>query len=298
MSELAQEPRSGIEDRFRAIFDSVSDGIFVSDASTGRIMDVNPAGCAMFGAPRTEMIGNTIGALSVRVPPYTQRDAMAWFEKVRVNGPQTFEWHCKAKSGQQFWAEIALRYAEVGGHGVGLAIVRNITERKRKEDELAERARLDVLTGLSNRRDFDFILEQEMARSDRHGAALSVAMGDIDHFKEINDSFGHQAGDAVLRSMADFMRKRLRRIDCIARWGGEEFTLVLPETKVEFAEALLNRLRASIANNRIPEIGRPVTLSFGVTAYHKPDTAEELLARIDAALYASKQGGRNKVSRA
>jgi diguanylate cyclase (GGDEF)-like protein/PAS domain S-box-containing protein len=297
MSGMNRKKRTAGEDEFRVIFDSVGDGIFVCDAETGTLMDVNAAACTMFGFMREELIGRTLGDLSTGLPPYVRRDVMTLLEEAQSLGPQIFEWRCKAKDDHLFWGEISLRCASLGGRPVGLAVLRDITERKRKEDEAAQLAHFDVLTGLPNRRNFDVTLEQEIARSARYRGPLSLAMGDIDLFKIVNDSFGHQVGDAVLKSLAELMRKSLRRADYIARWGGEEFTVLLPETRLEVAETLLNRLRTSIASQVIPEIGRAVTVSFGVTAYTKPDSPDDLLKRVDAALYLSKQTGRNKVTK-
>jgi len=297
MSDIGAKTRLTGDERFRVIFDSASDGILVCDARTGRVAEVNEAGCTMFGFSRDELIGCTLEALSTGVPPYAQRDAMTWLELTRSRGQQLFEWHCKAKNGDCFWGEMSLRGGSLGDRPVGVAIVRDITERKRQQDEVAQQARHDMLTGLPNRRDFDDRLLHEIARCERYGGSLSLAMGDIDNFKIVNDTFGHQIGDEVLKQLAQFMRKGLRRTDYIARWGGEEFTLLLPETKLAGATKLLERIRATIATHVIPEIGGPVTLSFGVTAYGKSDGPDDLLNRVDHALYASKQAGRNKVTK-
>jgi diguanylate cyclase (GGDEF)-like protein/PAS domain S-box-containing protein len=298
------ETNTGSEARFRAIFDSVGDAIFVCSAETGAFIDVNATGCTMFGFSREELIGRTFEALSPGLSSYVQNDLTTFLRQARSRGPQIFEWLCKAKNGHLLWGEISLRSASLGGRPVGLAVLRDITQRKSKEDEvvqLVQLAHFDVLTGLPNRRNFDVRLRQEIARSARYGGPLSVAMGDIDLFKIVNDTFGHQVGDAVLKSLAELMHKSLRESDYIARWGGEEFTLLLPETGLDTAEILLNRLRTSIANQVIPEIGRAVTLSFGVTEFTKSDTksdtADDLLARVDQALYRSKQTGRNKVTK-
>ena len=289
------------EEHFRVIFDSVGDGIFVCDAETGAFTDVNATGCAMLGFSREELIGRTLEALSTGLSSYVQRDLRSFLQEARSRGLQVFEWLCTAKNGHLFWGEISLRCAPLGDRLVGLAILRDITQRKNREDEVIQLAHFDVLTGLPNRRNFDVTLRQEIARSARYGGPLSVAMGDIDHFKDVNDHFGHSAGDAVLKGLADLMRKNLRQSVYIARWGGEEFTLLLPETRLDLAEPMLNRLRTTIADHLVPEIGRSVTMSFGVTAFvksaTKSDSPDDLLQRIDQALYQSKETGRDKVTK-
>ncbi|HEV2334351.1 MAG TPA: sensor domain-containing diguanylate cyclase [Stellaceae bacterium] len=286
------------DERFRFIFDSVADGIFLCDADTGRLMDVNATACAMFGFSRDELIGRALESLSTGLSPLVQRDLMTLLREARSHGPQIFEWLCRTREEHLFWGEISLRSTSLGGRPVGLAILRDISERKRKDDEVVQLAHFDVLTGLPNRRNFDVTLRQDIARSKRYGGALSVAMCDIDHFKIVNDTFGHQVGDVVLKSLAELMRNSLRQSDYIARWGGEEFTLLLTETGPEVSEVLLNRLRTSIADQVIPEIGRRVTVSFGVTTYVKPESPDDLMSRVDQALYLSKETGRNKVTRA
>jgi diguanylate cyclase (GGDEF)-like protein/PAS domain S-box-containing protein len=291
--EIAEQTRLNASERFRLIFDSVSDGIFVTDSETGKFVDVNEAGCTMFGLSRDELIGCTIGTLSTGVAPYTQANALIQLQRGQLTG---LEWQCKAKDGHLIWAEISLRAAVLEDHRVGLAILHDITERKKLHDQVIHEAHSDTLTALPNRRDFDSVFAQEIARCDRYGRPLSVAIGDIDHFKIVNDTYGHDAGDAVLKELAEFMRKSLRSADYIARWGGEEFTILLPESKLDDATELLNRLRASIADHVNSKIARAVTMSFGVTAYAKPDRPNDVLKRADQALYISKQAGRNKVT--
>ena len=297
MNAITDQMGIGSEDTFRLIFDSVSDGIFVCDAVTGTLIEVNAAGCTMFGFSHDEFIGRTLNSLSAGLSVYLQTDLMTLLEEAQSQGPRVFEWLCKQKTDHLFWGEISLRCVSLGGRSVGLAILRDISERKRKEDEVVQLAHFDVLTGLPNRRNFDVTLRQEIARSARYGGPLSMAMADIDLFKIVNDNFGHQAGDAVLKALAEHMRKSLRGSDHIARWGGEEFTFLFPETRLHVAEMLLNRLRLSVADHVIAEIGRAVTLSFGVTAYAKPDSPGDLVKRVDEALYQSKQTGRNKVTK-
>jgi diguanylate cyclase (GGDEF)-like protein/PAS domain S-box-containing protein len=295
--ERAEQAKAAELARFQFIFDAASDGINVMDSETGMFTDVNAASCTMFGYSRDELIGRTIEFLSTGISPYTQSEAIASLAKGKSGEPQTIEWHCKAKNGHLFWAEISFRNVALGNRSVGLAILRDITARKRRHDEVVRQANIDALTELPNRRAFDDVFQQEVARIGRYDRPLCVAIGDIDHFKTINDTFGHQIGDFVLRKLAEFMRKSLRTTDYVARWGGEEFTILLPETQLDVAERLLNRLRTDIANYVIPEIGQSVTLSFGVTACTKSDDADALLQRADRALYTSKQTGRNQVTK-
>jgi diguanylate cyclase len=139
---------------------------------------------------------------------------------------------------------------------------------------------------------------EELVRARRDGAPLAVALGDVDHFKRVNDEFGHQAGDRALVLLAGILRKRLRHADFCARYGGEEFVLLLPATAREQAAAVIEQVRAYVAGCGFGYKGVPVplTMSFGVTACTPEDAAPELLGRADAALYAAKRAGRNQVA--
>ena len=128
----------GGDSRFRMIFDAVKEGIFISDPATGRFIEINEPGCRMFGYERTELIGSNIVLLSSGVHPYTQDGAIEKLQKASLEGPQTFEWHAKTKSGVLFWVEISLRYVEFGKIPATVAIVRDIDERKRSVDKLRE----------------------------------------------------------------------------------------------------------------------------------------------------------------
>ena len=156
----------------------------------------------------------------------------------------------------------------------------------------------DALTGLMNRRSLTSMVLREISRSKRTGSALSVAMLDIDHFKQINDAYGHKAGDDVLVELANVLRKNLRDVDVVARYGGEEFALILPETRCLEALALLDRLRRLVQDHIFVASGKPLrmTISSGVTQFdprrHDPTT---LFEEADLGLYESKRSGRNQV---
>jgi two-component system cell cycle response regulator len=159
-------------------------------------------------------------------------------------------------------------------------------------------AATDALTGLMNRRAFLAALEREHSRASRHALPLSLLMIDVDHFKRVNDTHGHDAGDAVLRAVAAALTRGARRSDLVARWGGEEFVAALPQTAEVGGRVAAERLRRTVAEVRHPmKGGEPliVTVSLGLASALKPATIEELLARADRALYAAKERGRNRV---
>ena len=181
-----------------------------------------------------------------------------------------------------------------------VVVSRDITEQKRLEADLREMAATDMLTGLPNRRHFLAQLEQEKARVSRaEEKCAAVLMIDIDHFKQVNDSFGHATGDQVLRHLATLMREGLRKIDTVGRLGGEEFAVILPGADAPAAEIFAERLRTQVAETPAQHENRsiPLTISIGVTEI-KPgdDSADDALTRADRALYRAKECGRNRVT--
>lgn len=163
---------------------------------------------------------------------------------------------------------------------------------------LAERAQVDGLTGIGNRSSFDERIEEELAQRDRSGASLTVALCDLDHFKQINDNFGHAAGDDVLRGIARIFTGMLRKGDIACRYGGEEFAILLRDTDSGQAAQILDRIREAVEQKRWnlhPEHG--VTCSFGVCDEPSgdPKDPENWLKTADDALYAAKRAGRNRI---
>ena len=174
--------------------------------------------------------------------------------------------------------------------GVGI----NIGERKALEAELARRATTDPLTGIANRLHFEQHLEHEIARAGRTGRPLTLIMADLDHFKAVNDTKGHEVGDAALKEAVKVIQPRLRGGDLLARWGGEEFMVLTPETGTEGARELAERLRWELEAHAFPGVGA-MTASFGVAGYAAGEGPGELVRRVDAALYRAKREGRNQV---
>ncbi len=169
---------------------------------------------------------------------------------------------------------------------------------KHMQDLLIEYAKIDPLTGLANRWGLMERLGQEWARIQRHGGTLSFIMGDIDNFKQVNDTHGHAVGDEVLRGVANVLVNRRRRTDLPVRYGGDEFAVLLPDESVQSAAALAERCREEIENIRIRsgQNDVSVTASFGVADTTNISSAEALIESADIALYRAKQKGRNRVA--
>jgi diguanylate cyclase (GGDEF)-like protein len=172
-----------------------------------------------------------------------------------------------------------------------------LKEAYRRIEELAE---LDELTGSFNRRCIMRMLDEEIARTARSGSPCSVALIDLDHFKRVNDTYGHPTGDEVLRTFAITMFANIRSVDRFGRYGGEEFLLVLPDMPEDGAARAMDRLRAIVAELDWSAFspGMKVTLSAGVATLKVDETTDSFLARADSALYAAKAQGRNRISRA
>ena len=204
-------------------------------------------------------------------------------------------------------AQDARRGAEVGALGyitdpldidLLLARVRTLLDFKGYLDTCEEQAFTDHLTGLANRRRFERQLEREVGRTLRYGRPFCLLLLDIDHFKQVNDTYGHEAGDEAIRRLSKTLQAGTRGIDLAARIGGEEFAVLLTETGFEGGEEVAERLRQAVKQEEIPAVGH-ITASFGVAEFPAcAQTGRELLTAADAAMYEAKRQGRDRVARA
>jgi len=167
-------------------------------------------------------------------------------------------------------------------------------QRKRAEEEIHLLATTDSLTGIANRREFTRLLEKEIDRFRRYGTKLSLVMYDIDHFKQVNDNFGHDVGDCILRTLTMLMRENIRTVDVVARWGGEEFMILMPQSDAIAAAEAAEKLREKVVQRRFQQV-QQLTISLGVTEFAAGDDLNALLKRVDDALYRAKELGRNRV---
>ena len=163
-------------------------------------------------------------------------------------------------------------------------------------EALSTQSSTDSLTGLANRRSFDAEIARSLAGLRRHGRPISLCLVDVDHFKRFNDSHGHVEGDRALIEVARVLGQQVRGSDLAARYGGEEFALLLPDTELDVAFHVAERVRAAVARSSVPQ--GPVTVSIGLATAIEGCLPEELIAAADGALYAAKAGGRNRVEAA
>lgn len=210
---------------------------------------------------------------------------------------QTIEFGPLPKAGG--WVEVRISAlaglaSPFQGH---LAMIYDIALRKQMEFRLVEMASRDALTGLYNRHYFSDMLTRELSRCRRDGQQLAVILMDLDHFKLVNDTYGHAGGDVVLQAVADLIRRSIRTEDCACRWGGEEFVVALPGCSLESAQEKAEEWRTALAQTPVDWHEAPIrcTLSLGIAVYPEHGSDEEsLLKASDAALYQSKSEGRNR----
>ncbi len=232
-------------------------------------------------------------------PEYTKEA----FEKLvapLLNGEkqtEIFETSHRRKNGTYYDVHINLQLMDVDGVERFVAIVNDITAHNKIRQEKEHYYYLsnhDHLTKQYNRQMFDKLFYQELQRSRRYKHDLSFILLDIDHFKQVNDTYGHQAGDIVLITLAEHVQSFLRNSDVFARWGGEEFVIFMPHTDLETAMQKAENIRSSIEKLQINPVGS-VTCSFGVTQLRDYDDAKKVFAQVDEALYKAKNNGRNRV---
>jgi diguanylate cyclase (GGDEF)-like protein/PAS domain S-box-containing protein len=281
-----------------AALEASANAIAITDLS-GSIEWVNPAFCELTGYTRVELVGG-----NPRLLKSGMHDA-AFYEEMWKSLKSGRSWRGeivnRRKDGRLIDEELIIapvRDAKGSTHHY-IAIKQNISERKRMEDELRLQAATDALTGMANRREFFSRAESELARIKRGKAGMAaIIMVDIDHFKRVNDTYGHAVGDVVLRHLADTVTGSLRRSDFSGRIGGEEFALMLPETSVEQGVQFAERLRVELEQSKVTTEAGDIsyTASFGLALMSAEDASLDVaLARADEALYRAKGAGRNRV---
>lgn len=306
--------------RYRAVSQTANDAIISADRD-GNIVGWNRGAETIFGYPEAEVIDRPLLLL---MPARFHAEHLAGMARVQSGGEKrvlgrTIEVQGLRKNGREFPLEMSLAEWQIGGGLFYTAILRDITERKQVEDELhrakvalewvnielqtafvreQQLARTDPLTEVYNRRYLFELAERAFEVAIRYQQTLSVIMFDLDHFKQVNDSFGHAVGDQILQKVVQTACAEVRSADVVGRYGGEEFVVVLPVTDAQQAYPLAERIRNGVAAIRLPtpKGDATVTLSIGIAEIiHSADgeSADTMIQRADEALYAAKRAGRN-----
>ena len=299
----------------RVALESASEGIVITDA-TGKIEWANSAFTALTGYELEEVLG-----LNPRILKSGMMD-LAFYRTLWTTILDGEKWSGELwnlrKDGNIYCEEMHIAPVRALDETISnfVAVKHDITERKHAEEEAARAkeglvllnkelreanehilkiSQTDALTGLANRRTIDERMRHEMARAERLGCGFSVILGDLDHFKSINDEFGHLVGDRVLVAAAAVFAEQARPYDLPARFGGEEFLVLLPESTLADAMTIAQRIRNAVAGVAVPELTRQLTISLGISTWGHGDTLGALVGRADAALYQAKKRGRDRV---
>lgn len=312
LDPVSDPAAAGIYER---IFEFTPDALLVV-AQDGRIVLANRQAESLFGYPRVDLLGQAVETLMPR--RYAERHAghRARFND-EAHGRQmgsAVELFALRRDGRELPVDIMLSPLSLDGERLTLCVVRDISERKAAADKLRqqtaelqhlhaalkEQASRDSLTGLLNRRAFHELADQMLKTAHRRRESAAVFMLDLDHFKRVNDQFGHAEGDRVLKRVAEALLATARENDIVARFGGEEFVMAL--LGVDKAESLIAAERVRAAIEAISDTRQRITISIGVATFppktDKRDTVlllDALLGEADRALYAAKDAGRNRV---
>jgi diguanylate cyclase (GGDEF)-like protein/PAS domain S-box-containing protein len=306
-SELKEAEKAvrASEARLRNITAMLGEGVYALDVQGG-LTFLNPEAERLLGWTEAELLGKGVHSVihfqKADKTPLAAEDCPVHKAFMLGKTHRDDEDVFTRKDGTMFPVSIVATPLWEQGRIVGaVAAFQDITERQQAAGELnrlnellARQAKTDALTGIGNRLKFNETLNAEVHRSRRHGLTFSLIMLDIDHFKGINDTCGHNAGDGVLRQIAGLIASNVRVHDLFARWGGEEFMILVTNASLENARAFAEKLRRLIEHHDFPGIGR-VTSSFGVAEFDSSETEDVLMQRVDRALYRAKELGRNRV---
>jgi diguanylate cyclase (GGDEF)-like protein/PAS domain S-box-containing protein len=282
------------EARFRSLFEQSWDAIYVGTPE-GIITDVNQSWLDLFGYSRDEL--SCVTGLDLYADP---SDRSQFLRRIAKEGRVRDEVRYKKKDGTVFDCErtVVVRTDAQGRAIAYQGIFRDVSQRNRDRAELERLARFDALTGLLSRRVILDKADEWIVQTRRYKGHLSVVMLDIDHFKQVNDRYGHQVGDRVLADTAHLLQRSLRQTDFVGRYGGEEFLLVLPRTDAAGAAIISERARVILQGTAMQDdeggtFG--ITASLGVAEWRDGNDVDALVGRADAALFRAKEAGRNRV---
>jgi len=287
LKQLGEDLRDS-ESYFKAIMTSIKAGVMVIDVKKHEIVDINKAASELIGIPKKEIIGKECHEYVC--PAERGRCPITDLNQV-IDNSERFLLNARHRKIPIIKTVVPITFKN---RKYLLETFIDISERKRMDEKLKKLAMTDILTEAYNRTVFDEIITREMERVKRYNKSLSVTLFDIDHFKKVNDKFGHNVGDSVLEKIATIVKKTIRNVDYFIRWGGEEFVIILAETDKKQAYVLAERIRTDIEKFNFTKAAK-ITISCGVAEFKREDTKNTLIKRADDAMYKAKRNGRNRV---
>ncbi|HKI82429.1 MAG TPA: diguanylate cyclase [Pseudodesulfovibrio sp.] len=282
------------EEKYRSIFERAIEGVFQCTPE-GEFLEANPAMLGILGYDRME---DVVGRPAFRdrfMPEESERQR--YYELMQLYGAVTgFEFHLQRRNGEVVWCSESSRMVRPGnGEDFIEGVLEDITERKNVELELKRLATLDSLTGIANRHRFFDRLEHALALAKRYGTKVAVLFVDLDEFKRVNDTHGHQTGDELLRQVAERLQQRTRESDTLARLGGDEFGILLPGITDQAGTLSFTRNLLEVVRQPYEVGGRELVIGATIGISFYPDDGKDtvtLISRADAAMYGAKKKGR------
>lgn len=289
----AAEALAQSREALRTIFDAAPIPMVLTGLDDAVLRYCNRRAADMFETTVDHVLGR-------RAPDFYENpeDRRIFLERLSSEGAiDGFAVRLKTLRGRGFWALLSAKTLTVDGERLFMVGFADLSEQKRIEEDLRQLATTDPLTGTLNRRRLFEVAEEELRRAARYDRPLCLAMLDLDHFKQVNDRFGHATGDEAIRLTARAIRATLRRQDQVGRYGGEELLVILPETTLEDARVVVERARAAVEALALTHDGQrvPLTVSAGVVARAPDESVDAAVHRADRALYQAKAAGRNRV---
>jgi diguanylate cyclase (GGDEF)-like protein/PAS domain S-box-containing protein len=273
------------EERYRALVEASPDAIAVH--RDHRILFINPAGARLLGARDvTELIGRSFRGFLADTPGEASANRLALLERELCSQP--VEERFVRADGKTIDVELRAMPIRYNAEPAWQVVMSDITRRKEVEAELRRLASTDQLTGICNRPHFEQHLDRELRSSQRYGGPLALIMFDLNRFKRVNDTHGHEAGDEALTRVVEIVAGQLRDTDLFARWGGDEFMILCPQTTADGAETLCGKLADALRDQACARTG-PIGAAFAFTEYAEGEQRRGLLRRLDAGVYRAKE---------
>lgn len=286
---------------YKSLFQNAIDANLIVDCETGMIIEANKMAQNYFQMSHSDLMNTYFASLFEDDYDYTNRSEI--IDDLSLGDNVVVRKHID-NNGHLLYFEMLISIIEWDDTTALFASLRNITERRKTQDDLKEAyikmeeiSRIDPLTQISNRRALKESLNYEVKRFERNKENFSLILSDIDYYKQINDTYGHDAGDFVLVEISKLLVDTLRQQDIVGRWGGDEFLIILPQTEIQGALVLGEKLRKNIAdksfdfNDQIIQL----TMTFGVSEFSEGYDYSKCITNADYALYKAKEAGKNKV---